>query len=208
MSLIALSALVLAASPGPLKLTPGGQEVLRVPGLTRVAVGRPEIADVQVTGGGELLVLGKARGKTNLVLWVRGERQNREVIVDDGKGVEIERTVRELVNPSLKVETVNGHTVIDGVVDSMKEMERLEKLVGDDPNVKILATLNPRVLPALAENVNAALVKAGIPTARAVAVGDRLFLEGSVADEAELKRALSIADAWIGTTQSSLRTRQ
>jgi pilus assembly protein CpaC len=196
MTLLALTALVLTAAP--LKLTPGGQEVIRVPGLTRVAIGRPEIADVQVAGNGELLVLGKARGKTNMILWVRGEKQNREIIVDDGKGVEIERQVRELVNPSLKVETVNGTTVIDGMVDSMKEMERLEKLVGGDANVKILATLNPRVLPALAENVNAAFRKAGIPTAKAVAVGDKLFLEGSVADEAELKRALSIAHAWVG----------
>ena len=94
--------------------------------------------------------------------------------------------------------SINGTTVIDGIVDSMKEMERLEKLVGGDANVKILATLNPRVLPALAENVNAAFRKAGIPTAKAVAVGDKLFLEGSVADEAELKRALSIAHAWVG----------
>lgn len=196
MTLIALTALVLNVAP--LKLTPGGQEVIRVPGVTRVAIGRPEIADVQVTSNGELLVLGKSRGKTNMILWVRGEKQNREIIVDDGKGVEIERQVRELVNPSLRVETVNGTTIIDGQVDSMKEMERLEKLVGGDANVKILATLNPRVLPALAENVNAAFRKAGIPTAKAVAVGDKLFLEGSVADEAELKRALSIANAWVG----------
>jgi pilus assembly protein CpaC len=196
MILTALSALVLTAAP--LKLTPGGQEVIRVPGLTRVAIGRPEIADVKATGGGELLVFGKSRGKTNMILWVNGEKQNREIIVDDGRGAELERTVRELVNPSLRVETANGTTVIDGMVDSMKEMDRLEKLVGGDANVKILATLNPGVLPALAENVNAAFRKAGIPTAKAVAVGDKLFLEGSVADEAELKRALSIANAWVG----------
>lgn len=201
MSLIAL--LVLCAAPGPLKLSPGGQEVLRVPGLTRVAVGKPEIADVQVTSSGELLVLGKQRGRTSLILWVRGERQSREVVVDDGRGQELERSIRELVNPSLKVETVNGHAVVDGVVDSMQEYDRLVKLVGDDANVKLLVTLNPRVMPALAENVTQAFAKAGIPNARAVAVGNKLFLEGSVADEAELRRALSIANAWVGATSGN-----
>src|SRR5687767_6003488 len=106
MSLIA-TVLVLAASPssGPLKLTPGGQEVVKMPGLTRVAIGRPEIADVSVTAPGEILVLGKQRGKTNLIFWVRGEKVNREVIVDDGRGAEIERMVRDMVNPSLRVES-------------------------------------------------------------------------------------------------------
>jgi pilus assembly protein CpaC len=201
MSLIAL--LVLAAAPGPLKLTPGGQEVLKVPGVTRVAIGRPEIADVQVTGAGELLLLGKARGKTNMLLWVRGEKQNREIIVDDGRGVELERMVRDMVNPSLKVESANGMTVIDGYVDSMGEYDRLMKLVGDDGNVKVLARLNPGVMPALAQNVNRAFQKAGIANARATAMGDKLFLEGSVADEAELKRALLIAEAWVGTTSTN-----
>src|SRR5262245_15763831 len=135
MSLIA-TVLVLAAVPssGPLKLTPGGQEVVRMPGVSRLAVGQPEIADVRVASPGEILVRGKQRGKTNIRFWVKGEKVNREVIVDDGRGVEIERMVRDMVNPSLRVETANGMTVIDGMVDSMKEMERLEKLVEGDSN--------------------------------------------------------------------------
>jgi pilus assembly protein CpaC len=204
MSLIAL--LVLAASSNPINLQPGSQQVLKVPGLSRVAVGRPEIADVTVTGQGELLVLGKAKGKTNLVLWVKGERVNREVIVDDGRGADLERMVHDMVNPSLRVESANGMTVIDGVVDSMGEYERLMKLVGDDANVKVLARLNPGVMPALAQNVTQSFRKAGIANAKAVAMGDKLFLEGSVADETELKRALTIAEAWVGTSTNNLHT--
>jgi pilus assembly protein CpaC len=203
-------ALALTAAPqsgAMVRLLPGAQTVLKVPGLTRVAVGDAAIADVSVTGAGEVLVLGKQRGRTSILLWAKGQQQSREVLVDDGKASEVERTVRELVSPSLKVDTFNGKVVIDGTLDSVGEYERLMRLVGDDPNVKVLATLNPRVLPVLAETITGALKKAGLGNARAVAVGQKLFLEGTVADEQELKRALGIVEAWVGLTQSNLRTR-
>lgn len=205
---VALTAAPAASSQGPLlRLAPGGQELLKVPGLTRVAVGNADIADVSVTGGGEVLVLGRQRGRTSLLLWVRGHPQTRQVVVDDGRATEVERTVRELVSPALKVETFNGKVVIDGVLDSVSEYDRLMRLVGDDPNVKVLATLNPRVMPALAELITGSFKKAGLSNARAVAVGQRIFLEGTVADDQELRRALVITEAWVGLTQSNLRTR-
>jgi len=192
----ALLIVALMASPTePIRLTPGGQEVLRIPGLTRIALSKEEIADVKVLNNGELLVLGKQKGRTTITMWIHGRVSSRAVVVDDGRSSELARLVHDSVNPSLKVEEYNGRVVVDGVVDSVEDLERLKLLVGSDPNVTLLVTLNPRVLPVVAEMITTQLQREGIKTARAVCIGGKIFLEGSVSDQAESQKAQLIADA-------------
>jgi pilus assembly protein CpaC len=198
---LALLALVLAAEP--LRLAPGTQEVLRVPSVTRVAVAEPSIADVTPTGRGELLVVGKAMGRTTLTLWTASGVQTRQVVVDDGHANELTRRIHELVSPTLKVETFNGAIVIDGTLDSIEEYHRLKTLVDGEASVKLLVRLNPRVLPMVAEQMNAAFKKQGLAAAHANCVGQTIFLDGSVADERELQKALLIANAYYGSAKGS-----
>lgn len=188
--------LVLAvAAAEPVVLSPGEQSVLRVPGITRIAVGDPNVADVTPTSKGELLVLGKKLGRTTLTLWRARGLETRQLVVDDGHASELGVKLKQLVSPSLRVERFAGYTVVDGTLDSVEEWSRLSALVGGDPNVKVLARLNPRVLPVVAQRITAEFHKAGLAQARAECVGQTVFLEGSVADEVELKRALLIANA-------------
>lgn len=192
----ALLAVALMAGPNePIRLTPGGQEVLRIPGLTRIALSREEIADVKVLNNGELLILGKQKGRTTITMWINGRVSSRGVVVDDGKSSELARLIHDSVSPALKVEEYNGRVVVDGIVDSVEDLERLKLLVGSDPNVTLLVTLNPRVLPVVAEMITTQLQREGIKTARAVCVGGKIFLEGSVSDQAESHKAQMIADA-------------
>lgn len=193
----ALVTLCLAAGE-PIRLAPGAQEVVRVQNLTRVGVGDPNIADVTPTARGELLVTARARGRTTLTLWTAKGLETRVVVVDDGKTSELGRLVKSLVNPSLRVEEFSNQTVIDGMLDSPAELKRLRALVGDDANVKILARLDPRVLPAVAQNITAALHREGLKDAHAEILGQTLVLEGSVADERELHKAQLIADSYAG----------
>ncbi len=190
----ALVALTLMA-PGEVRLTPGGQEVLRIPGLTRVALGREEVADVKVLSNGELLVLGKQKGRSSMTLWVNGRISTRTIIVDDGRSSELARLIHDTVSPSLKVEEYSGRVVVDGVLDSVQDMERLKAVTGSDPNITLLVTLNPRVLPVVAELITTALHREGLKTARATCVGGKIFLEGSVSDSGESQKAQMIADA-------------
>ena len=192
----ALLVVALLATPlDPIRLTPGGQEVLRIPGLTRIALSKEEIADVKVLSNGELLVLGKQKGRSTLTLWINGRVSSRAVVVDDGKSSELARLIHDSVSPSLKVEEYAGRVVVDGIVDSVEDLERLKTLVGSDANVTLLVTLNPRVLPVVAEMITTQLQREGIKTARAVCVGGKIFLEGSVSDQAESQKAQLIADA-------------
>ena len=200
-------ALALTLAGSEVRLAPGSQDVLRVPGVSKVAVGNPSVADVTVTNRGELLVLGKQQGRTSLTLWTPSGVQTRTIVVDDGKGGEIAKMVREMVGPGLRVEQYNGITVIDGTLDSITELQRLRTLVGDDASVKLLVRLNPRVLPLVAEQITNAFHKQGLRDAQAVCIGQKIFLEGSVADDKELQKALRIADAYYGQATTGLMLR-
>ena len=192
----ALLVVALLVAPGePMKLTPGGQEVMRIPGLTRLAVGANDVIDVKVLPTGEVLVLGKQKGRSNLTIWANGRITTRQVIVDDGRSTELARLIHETVSPSLKVEEYSSRIVVDGIVDSVEDLARLKALVGGDANVTLLVELNPRVLPVVAELINTQLERSGLHSAHAVCVGTKIFLEGSVADQAESQKAQLIADS-------------
>lgn len=190
--------LTLALAAEPVRLAPGTQELLRVSHLTRVGVGDPGVVDVTPTSKGELLVTARNRGRTTLTLWTSKGVETRQVIVDDGRSSELGRAVKSMVNPGLRIEEFAGQTVIDGTLDSPEELRRLRALVGDEPNVKILARLDPRVLPAVAQNITAALHREGLKDARVSCLGQTLVLEGSVADERELHKAQLIAESFAG----------
>ena len=204
MTFLALSlAVALSVNPSDstIRVSPGRQELLKFPGIVKVAVGQDSIADVRPTGNNELLITGRQRGRTSLLIWTRGSTTpiSRTIVVDDGKTDELSRMVKDLVNPTLRVETFADRVVIDGTVDSMNEMRRLQAIVGDDPNVKILARLNPAVMPFIASQINDALKRNGLMNAHASAVGNRIVLEGSVTDVQERQKAQNIADAFYGT---------
>jgi Flp pilus assembly secretin CpaC len=178
----------------PIRLMPGGQEVVKLPGMTRVAISG-DVADVKVITAGELMVIGKQRGRTTLTWWAGNKMNTRPIVVDDGHGSDLAKMVHDLISPSLTVEQFQDKVVIDGVLDSVDDFNRLKALVGNDPTVTVMAHLNPRVLPVVAEMITQALHREGLKTAFATCVGDRILLEGSVSDTQESQKAQMIADS-------------
>lgn len=60
------------AQNASLSLAVGSQKVLDLPGLSRVAVGDPEVADVRVVSKTQLLIVGAKVGTTTLEVWRTG----------------------------------------------------------------------------------------------------------------------------------------
>jgi pilus assembly protein CpaC len=205
--LLALAlASVLSLVPGNevIRLSPGQSEVLKLPGLKRVAIVDETYASVKVMPTGELLVLGKQAGRTPITLWVGERIVYKTVIVDNGRGSEIARMVKEQVSPTLRVEEYAGKIIIDGTLDAVEELERLKILVGDEPNVKLLVRMNPMALGYVAKQITQAFSKAGLRQAQALVVGNKILLEGSVADEGEKQKAAAIANAIYGQSQMGI----
>lgn len=65
-----------------LELVSGDQDVVKVPGVVeRTALGRGDVADVQVLDDHSLLVTGLAPGMTSLRIWMEGRQDPREMRV-------------------------------------------------------------------------------------------------------------------------------
>jgi osmotically-inducible protein OsmY len=87
-------------------------------------------------------------------------------------------------------------------------MKTVRSLVAGRSEVKLLVGLDARVIQAAltttAEQINTALKRNGITAAKAVVVGQRILLEGSVSDEAERDKAQRIADAFYSELREAL----
>lgn len=93
MALALLAALVLTAAPAsPLpdgttvKLKPNTERVLKIPGLARIAIGDPEVADVRPKGATEVSIRGLVDGRTELLVWTaNGSRFRYPIVVGNPK---------------------------------------------------------------------------------------------------------------------------
>ena len=63
------------ADPPELQLAIGERRTVPVEGLSRVSVGDPEIADIEVVKGG-VVVIGLSEGRTTLLTWAGKERRS------------------------------------------------------------------------------------------------------------------------------------
>lgn len=194
--LLVAAAAVVAASPCDLRVPVGQQKVINLVGVSRLALGGQGLFDLKALGGGQILVTGFTRGR-GAFLWfdAAGKAASCTVVVDDGKTSELSRMLEQFVGSNLTVTEFSEFTVVDGTIDSVEDARRLDTLVRDNPRVKVLARFNPRVLPVVADIINSQFQRQGLANAHASAIGQKVILEGSVADEKELLKALTIAQA-------------
>ncbi|MBN8230094.1 pilus assembly protein N-terminal domain-containing protein [Corallococcus macrosporus] len=71
------------AADETLTLKKGAKQVLTVPGLSRVALGDPSVADVRTTGKDGVELSALAKGTTTLIVWGGdGKRRTYRIVVD------------------------------------------------------------------------------------------------------------------------------
>jgi Flp pilus assembly secretin CpaC len=89
-SLLSIAAPALAQAPSTeappaaaetLTLKRGAKHVLTVPGLSRVAVGDPDVADVETTGEDSVQVTARKKGQTTLMTWGTGGKRRAWTVV-------------------------------------------------------------------------------------------------------------------------------
>lgn len=102
-------------------------QVVQMYGLERIAVANPDIADVVVVSGNELLIVGKMPGRTLIHAWLPGGRQTFTVEVgsnNPGIAAEIQRV---LGLPDVNVSKIGGNIILEGKVNDRYQKERAEK---------------------------------------------------------------------------------
>lgn len=200
---VALAA-VPAAPPAPAEparheLPVGQSKVLELGAVTRLAVGDPDVADVKVLEGGQVLLTARAEGRTSLLVWRGPTPEPHEIVVRKGDRAALLRRAIEVVTgePLEVAELGDGRLVVHGTVRSAEAHRRLERLL-DGEDVARLVELAPGARDEVLAQVNAALAREGFPDARAELVGSTLVLRGTVATEEDRLRAERIARAAYG----------
>ena len=112
-----VSAGILLAAPAvhaaqPLQIGVNESRYMEISGLNRVAVGNPEVADVQLVSGNELLVIGKKAGSTTLLVWGAGGRSEYLVIVSGADTGLAEIIQRAIGLPGVTVQTVKDKVLL------------------------------------------------------------------------------------------------
>jgi len=188
------------AAPDPtIQLGVGTQKVLSIAGgVSRVAVGDPNVADVKPVGSSQMLVIGGQIGRTTLIVWKsNGARISYQLVV---RSVSVDDTADEIRSLLGDVEGVGVHAVgdrvlLEGEALTADDYRRVEEVVSVYPTAKSFVKLSPTARRQVASRLNEAFQQAGLRKAEASVVGTTIFLEGSVESEPELRKAELIAKA-------------
>lgn len=130
-----LSAGIVLAAPSvqaatPLNVAVHESRYVQEPGLSRVAIGSPEIADVQLLSAREFLLVGKKPGSTTLLVWSANGRQEYIVTVtaeNSGLAAMIEKAINL---PGVTVQMVGDKILLRGTVMNQYEKNLALKIAG------------------------------------------------------------------------------
>lgn len=182
----------------------GTQKVINVPGIARIAIGDSGIADVKVLGTSQVLIVGKTEGRTTLLLWKsNGSRLNFMVNVRKKDPNELIEEIKRLLGDreGITVRMVGDRIYLDGYAYTTDDYERVDEICKIySGNVQSFVKYAPNAKKLVANNLNAALQRAGLKNVQATVVGTQIFLEGSAESEEDVDKALKITKA-IGETE-------
>ena len=139
--------------PPVLSLQHGDIRSVPVRGVTRVAIGNPDIVDVTIVSVNEVLLQAKAFGTTNLILWdERGQSTAAVEVVDpttEAIAAQLRGVIRDLDLPKVQVRREEDKIFMTGEVARQEDFDRLEQMLSayDSKRVTNLVTLPPAPAP-------------------------------------------------------------
>lgn len=181
-----------------LALGVGSQKVLSVPGIARIAIGDPGVADVSALGSNQVLVAGKSEGRTTLLIWKsNGSRLSYVVSVRKKDPNEVIEEIKRLLGDreGITVRMVGDRIFLDGFAYTTDDADRVSQITSLYSQVKSFVKVAPNAKKLVANNLNAALQRAGLKNVQANVVGTTLFLEGSVESQQDVQKAELITKA-------------
>ncbi len=114
----------------PMPIRTGQSLVVQTPHLTRVAVGDGKIAGVLAVGNTEIVVSGRAAGRTTLLVWTGAGRRAYDVTVTEQSLESLRRMMeRAIADPSIHVEQFDRSIGITGTVATGESLLHLGEVV-------------------------------------------------------------------------------
>lgn len=128
--LMILLTTVTALAGNRLEVATNKSRVLMFSQVERVAVANPDIADVIVVSGTEVLLVGKNAGFTTLHIWTPSGRESYEVEVASDDAPLAAQIQSILGYPGIKVSKVNKSIILEGKVNDQYQKKRAEQVAG------------------------------------------------------------------------------
>lgn len=196
-----------AQAEEPLTLVIGQQKVISAPGVTRIAIANPSVADVKVVSAGQVLVTAVGDGSTELTVWQGSRVTTYSIRVSSMDPRQLKKEVDKLLGnrEGITVRTVRDGVIIEGSVLTLADLEKAEEIAVEYPQVRNFVKLDPSAHAHIADAINKQMARAGLNNSSATVVGSTIFLEGMVDSEADLQKAEIITRAIGKNIQSVLR---
>jgi Flp pilus assembly secretin CpaC len=128
---LSVSTSALAETVSLLSVQSGHSVLVQTPGLSRVAVGDGRIAGVLPIGTSQLVVNGKAPGRTTVFVWRGGHRETYEITVSEQNMDDLAQMLRTSIDDSaVQVVSFRNSVVVRGVVADGAHFSSLNDVLG------------------------------------------------------------------------------
>lgn len=120
-----------ACAAEPVEVSLNESKYMAAPGITRLAVGNPAIADVQLLSSGDFLLVGKKAGTTSLIVWSDGGRRTEYTVYVAGNDRGMASAIQDAIGyPKVHVQMIEDRVMLRGKVENQYEHDIALKIAG------------------------------------------------------------------------------
>lgn len=120
-----------ACAAEPVEVSLNESKYMAAPGITRLAVGNPAIADVQLLSSGDFLLVGKKAGTTSLIVWSDGGRRTEYTVYVAGNDRGMANAIQDAIGyPKVHVQMMKDRVMLRGKVENQYEHDVALKIAG------------------------------------------------------------------------------
>lgn len=120
-----------ACAAEPVEVSLNESKYMAAPGITRLAVGNPAIADVQLLSSGDFLLVGKKAGTTSLIVWSDGGRRTEYIVYVAGNDRGMASAIQDAIGyPKVHVQMIEDRVMLRGKVENQYEHDIALKIAG------------------------------------------------------------------------------
>lgn len=176
--------------------------------IADVGVTRPEIADVFVSSAQEMTLSPNSPGVGKVVVRLQnGERISFKIRVYVADPDEFAKKLGEEIGhiQGINVKVLKDKILVEGRVLYLKDMDEIERALGDNPSIINLTSLSSRNARILAREIERELRESAIYGASVEVRDNRVTLVGTLRSERLVKRAERIASSYTPNFDSLLK---
>ena len=120
-----------ACAAEPVEVSLNESKYMAASGITRLAVGNPAIADVQLLSSGDFLLVGKKAGTTSLIVWSDGGRRTEYTVYVAGNDRGMASALQDAIGyPKVHVQMIEDRVMLRGKVENQYEHDSALKIAG------------------------------------------------------------------------------